>query len=471
MFDRLCSLENLELAYKKARKRKTLKPYVIEFEKNLKGNLTQLRDELLSDIYRPKPLETFILREPKTRKISKSDFRDRVVHHALCNVIEPIFEKLFIHDSYANRIGKGAFKAIERFDVFKRKVSGNNKRACFILKSDIRHYFETVDHEIMISILKRKISDEKVMQLIKSILANYNSKEDGKGMPLGNLTSQFFANVYLNDLDQFVKHKLRAKYYIRYVDDFVILHNDKKLIRDCNAKIDDFLKAKLALELHPQKTKIFALKNGVAFLGFRIFYFHKLIRKQNIRKFERKFDKFKNLYEKGAVPREKVVESFESWLAHISHADTYKYKRHLIRIFNQNFPINPKVKILQNKKNKNFIKKTRISNFPFSSQKTLQLYKNGLNIKEIAEQRNIKESTVWEHLAKLIEYNQLPVWKVLPKEKIAKILNCISSKEDTLKDIKSRLNDNSITFDEINCVLAHFRNKSRKKILENFSPY
>ena len=209
MFDELCSLENLELAYKKARKRKTLKPYVIEFEQKLKENLIQLRNELLSGIYNPRPLNSFILRDPKTRKISKSDFRDRVVHHALCNVIEPIFEKLFIYDSYANRIGKGAFKAIERFDAFKRKISGNNKSRCFILKSDIKHYFENVDHKIMVSILKRKIADEKIMHLICLILANYNSQENGKGMPLGNLTSQFFANVYLNELDQYDKHKLR----------------------------------------------------------------------------------------------------------------------------------------------------------------------------------------------------------------------------------------------------------------------
>lgn len=208
MYEELCSFKNLHLAFRKARKRKTLKLYVVEFEKNLDDNLNQLRQELLSFSYRPMPLKTFIVRDPKTRKISKSHFRDRVVHHALCNVIEPIFQKCFIYDSFANQINKGTLKAIERFDYFKRKASLNNTKTCYLLKSDIRQYFETVDHSIILSILGRKIADGRVMWLIKVILDNYSGKEEGKGMPLGNLTSQFFANVYLNELDHFVKHEL-----------------------------------------------------------------------------------------------------------------------------------------------------------------------------------------------------------------------------------------------------------------------
>ena len=148
LYERLCSYENLDLAFRKARKRKTLKHYVIEFELNLKENLENLRTELLFHSYTPKPLETFIIRDLKTRKISKSDFKDRVVHHALCNIIEPIFQKLFIYDSFANQIGKGTLKALERFDYFKRKVSKNNTREIFILKADVRHYFDEVDHNV-----------------------------------------------------------------------------------------------------------------------------------------------------------------------------------------------------------------------------------------------------------------------------------------------------------------------------------
>ena len=464
LYGKLCSYKNLEMAFRKARKRKTLKHYVVEFEKNIQENLLQLKTELIFHIYKPKPLETFIVHDPKTRKISKSDFRDRVIHHALCNLIEPIFDKTFIYDSYANRIGKGTFKAIERFDFFKRKVSKNNSRSCFILKADVRHYFEKVNHKILLSIIEKKVPEERVLWLIKLILSNHKVKENGKGMPLGNLTSQFFANVYLNELDKFVKHKLKAKYYIRYVDDFVILHSSRNILEEYKLKINEFLSLNLDLKLHPDKSKIFNLDSGAGFLGFRIFYFHKIVRKQNIRKFEKKFDKFKRLYKKNAVSRKKVVESFESWLAHITHANTYKYRRHLIRIFNACFPVVPNINIENIKKHENFIKKVKDSYFQFSSQKTLQLFKNGLSVKDIAERRNIKESTVWGHLAKLIEYNQLSVWEVLPKEKILSILPRIIGENDKLKDVKQRINDDSVIFDEIACVLAFIKNRDRKKI-------
>ncbi len=170
LWKELCSCNNLELAYKKARKHKTTKDYAINFEKDLQNNLLLLRSELLLHCYNPKPLVNFIVRDPKTRKISKSDFRDRVIHHALCNIIEPIFEKGFIYDSYANRKGKGTLKALQRFDCFKRKISKNNTIKCFVLKADIKKYFESVDHEILMKIVKKKIKDNKILWLIRKIL-------------------------------------------------------------------------------------------------------------------------------------------------------------------------------------------------------------------------------------------------------------------------------------------------------------
>ncbi|HLC60877.1 MAG TPA: helix-turn-helix domain-containing protein [Candidatus Nanoarchaeia archaeon] len=281
-------------------------------------------------------------------------------------------------------------------------------------------------------------------------------------MPLGNLTSQFFANVYLDELDQFVKHELKAKYYIRYVDDFVILHNSKKILADFKKKIGDFLKNKLIVELHPNKSYIIELDNGITFLGLRIFFYHKLIKKSNIGKFEAKLLQFQLDYKHGIISKDKALDSIEGWLAYISHANTYKYRNDLILFFNKCFAVEQN-QTVNNKKHKNFIKKVKITRYPFSSQKTLQFYKKELSIKDIAKQRNIKESTVWEHLAKLVEYNQLPVWKVLPKEKIGKILSAIRAADDKLKDIKCRLNNTAITFDEINCVLAHYKNNNRKK--------
>ena len=181
LYSQIASLENLFLAYKKARKGKSKKNYVIEFEENLIENLLKLQEELRNQTYQPKPLKTFILRDPKTRVISKSNFRDRIVHHALIRIIEPIFDKSFIYDSCANRIGKGNLFALRRFDLFKRKVSRNgkingwfstNQIKGYCLKADIRHYFEEINHEILISIIERKIKDEKIIWLIRQILGN-----------------------------------------------------------------------------------------------------------------------------------------------------------------------------------------------------------------------------------------------------------------------------------------------------------
>ncbi|MFH1290455.1 MAG: reverse transcriptase/maturase family protein, partial [Nanoarchaeota archaeon] len=223
-----------------------------------------LHYELKYGTYYPRPLETFVLRDPKTRKISKSDFRDRIVHHAIVNILEPIFEKVFIYDSCANRKGKGALFAIKRFNEFKYKVSHNgkingwiseNQAKGYCLKADIKHYFQEIDHEILLEMISRKIKDMRVMWLIGQIIkrtleCREREREIIKGMPLGNLTSQFFANVYLNELDYFVKHILRAKYYIRYVDDFVILNESNSQLEIWKNEIDNFLKEKLKIELH-----------------------------------------------------------------------------------------------------------------------------------------------------------------------------------------------------------------------------
>lgn len=172
LWKELCSYDNLYLAYRKARKHKTTKDYVVEFEKDLKNNLLLLCSELMLHCYNPKPLVNFIIHDPKTRKISKSNFRDRVIHHALCNVIEPIFDKGFIFDSFANRKGKGALKAVERFDCFKRKASRNNSACCYVLKADIRKYFENVNHSILIDIIRKRIKDRDIIWMIRKILAN-----------------------------------------------------------------------------------------------------------------------------------------------------------------------------------------------------------------------------------------------------------------------------------------------------------
>lgn len=326
LYQELCSEENLAQAFKKAAKGKSRKQDIIAFSVNLKESLHSLRMQLIMETYTPKPLTTFIIRDPKTRKIRKSDFKDRVVHHAICNIIEPIFERLFIHDSFANRKGKGTLAALQRFDAFKLKASKNNTRQCYVLKADIRHYFEEVSHDILLSILGRRIKDGALIGLIRKVLKNYPGDI---GMPLGNLTSQFFANVYLNELDQFVKHTLHARYYLRYVDDFVILHPDKHVLEGYKAQISSFLKERLSLEMHPGKTKIIPFNKGVAFLGFRNFPHHKLPRKTNIR----------TMWHRLAQRNYDMICLFlEGWLAYAKRASIYTLHRKISSFVEALFP-------------------------------------------------------------------------------------------------------------------------------------
>ena len=338
LFEELYSWENLEDAYWKARKRKANSPKVQEFEKHWQLRLVTIMRELPSRTYRPQPLKTFVLRDPKTRVICVSEFRDRVVHHALVNILQPIFQPRFIYDSYASQKGKGTLPALERFDVFIRKISKNGRRLPyarnanmvqgFVLKADIRHYFDTVDQAVLLRIISKRVKDKNVLWLVKVILDNYNSGTPGKGMPLGNWTSQFFANVYLNELDQFVKHKLPAKYYIRYVDDFVILDSTKAQLQYFQQQIKEFLKT-LNLELHPTKCKIIPLGNGVSFLGFRVFYHYKRVRAGNVRKIKARFMSILDDYEMGLASAHDVIEVMQGWNGHAMHGNTYRLRQAL----------------------------------------------------------------------------------------------------------------------------------------------
>ncbi len=330
-------MKNLRKAYRKARKGKGAKWYIKEFNTHLEKNLLQLQKELCTMTYKPQPMKTFVISDPKTRVISASVFRDRIVHHALCNIIEPIFDKTFIYDSYANRKNKGTHAALKRFDLFAKKVSGNgmllpnaknrNQIYGYVFKADIKHYFDSVDHEVLMKIIQEKIKDDKVLLLLKKIVDNHASD---KGMPIGNLTSQFFANVYLNELDYFVKHRLKAKYYIRYVDDFIILDASKQKLESYKTAISEFLKT-IKLELHPEKSKIVPLRNGVKFLGFRVFYKYKIPKKSNIRVLKNRIEHFIELYRDGITNKNEILERISGWNAYAMHANTYKFRRQIMK--------------------------------------------------------------------------------------------------------------------------------------------
>lgn len=336
LFHKVCSFQNLLRAAQKAQKNKRFKENTARFNFELENMLLKLSEELLNRTYRPGSYHRFLVYEPKKRLISAAPYRDRVVHHALCNVIEPIFEKTFIYDSYANRAGKGTHAAILRFQEFCRK----NK---YMLKCDIKKYFDSIDRGILIEMISKKIKDKDTLDLIKKILFGKGDKileeETGvkgkeiKGIPLGNLTSQFFANLYLNGLDHFIKEELREKYYIRYVDDFVVFGNDKERLWNVYEMIKKYLSG-LGIELHPVKTRILPVNQGAEFLGFRIFPEKRLLKKANFFRFRRRLLKMKNFYHKH--PKfdiiKKISQSVLSWVSHAKWGDTAKLRE---KLFNE----------------------------------------------------------------------------------------------------------------------------------------
>jgi len=341
LFTKLCSEDNLYKAYRKARKGKSKKIYVTRFESNLNNNLSQLKKELEEKTYYPSNLNKFVIRDPKTRIIHASIFRDRVVHHAIVNILEPIYENIFIYDSFASRKNKGVHEAVDRFEGFVRRVSGNGKLVKqpfnrnsitgYVLKADIRKYFDTMHHEVLISILRRKIKDEDFIDIVK-ILLNKFETEQGKGLPLGNYTSQFFANVYLNELDYFIKHALHAKYYIRYVDDFVILHRKKQILEKYLKKIEEFM-IDLKINLHPDKSEIHALRNGLVFLGYKVFYNYRRLRKRNVRYFMRKLTAYEDMLKAGLLTEDEIKIKLTGWFGYAQHANTYQLRKRILGQF------------------------------------------------------------------------------------------------------------------------------------------
>ena len=205
----------------------------------------------------------------------------------------------------------------------------------FVFKADIKRYFENVDQQILLKIINKKIKDKRVFWLIKQVLDNYDSKTKNKGMPLGNYTSQFFANVYLNELDYFVKHKLKARYYIRYVDDFVILHKSKNLLEEYKKKINGFLNKNLKIELHQDKSKVIPIRSGINFLGYKVFYYYKIIKRSNKERFEKKFLENIKEYKEGIEDYAVLISILNGWFGYIKWANTYKYRKKLIKLLEE----------------------------------------------------------------------------------------------------------------------------------------
>ncbi|MCK4649721.1 group II intron reverse transcriptase domain-containing protein [Candidatus Pacearchaeota archaeon] len=326
LFQEVCEYGNLNNAYLKARRGKNYVSEALNFDYNLENGLVDLQCELRNQTYETGKYRHFIIFEPKERKISALPFRDRVVHHAVCNVIEPMFEKKFIYDSYACRKGKGTHAGADKLQKFIRSANDNY----YVLKCDVSKYFPSVNQEILKQLIREKIADKKLLWLSDNII---NSA--GRGIPIGNLTSQLFANIYLNKLDEYMKYELKIKYYIRYMDDFIILHESKQYLHEVKENVRVFF-VSMKLTLHPKKANIFPITLGIDFLGYRIFNNHRLIRKSTVKRFlkivKRKIEK----YDYGVMSFDKLMESFNSWEAYMAHGDSYKLKNSLHKEYFKN---------------------------------------------------------------------------------------------------------------------------------------
>jgi RNA-directed DNA polymerase len=327
-YNTLTSLDNLFIAWQEFRKGKKSKKDVLVFERYLEDNLFSLFHDLQSKTYRHGSYESFYVNDPKRRHIHKARVRDRVVHHLLYTYLYKLFDKQFICDSYSCRIDKGTHKAVDRLEVFTRKVSKNYARDCWVLHCDIKKFFASVDHEILKELLNKKISDPDICRLLSDVIDSFNTGYS-KGIPLGNLTSQIFANIYLNDLDQFVKHELRIKYYIRYADDFVIVSRNKEQLESYIPFVGEFLKT-LKLDLHPQKITIRKLSWGIDFLGYISLPYYRLPRTQTRRRLFQKLDKRQRNLLKNTISYESYNQSLQSYLGYLKHTNSFKLKQHLI---------------------------------------------------------------------------------------------------------------------------------------------
>ena len=265
-------------------------------------------------IYRHAPYEAFNISDPKPRNIHKASVRDRLLHHALYRILYPFFERTFIADSYSCRLDKGTHKAINRFRAFAYQASKNRTKTVWALKGDIRKFFASINQIILTEIITRYIPDTDIVWLISKIVESFHSTRKGVGLPLGNLTSQLLVNVYMNTFDQFIKHALKAQYYIRYADDFIILSQDKKWLLNILPKAKDFLWDELHLELHPKKVSIRTIASGVDFLGWVHFIDHRVLRTTTKRRMMKK------------LTGTKSNETIQSYLGLLTHGNAYKIR-------------------------------------------------------------------------------------------------------------------------------------------------
>ncbi|MBS0655583.1 MAG: group II intron reverse transcriptase domain-containing protein [Verrucomicrobia bacterium] len=326
IFELMTSLEHLFQCWDQFRQGKRKKKDVQYFERHLEDNIFQLHHDLITFQYQHEPYHHFYVTDPKQRHISKATVRDRLVHHMVYEVLTEIFDKKFIFHSLSSRLGKGTHVGVAQLHQMIRKVSANGIRPCFALKMDIKRFFDSIDHQILKTLLRQKIQDERALHIIDAIIDSFrvnNGSLGEVGIPLGNVTSQLFANVYLHELDDFIKKTLRERFYLRYCDDFIILSNNEHHLYALIATIGDFLSSQLKLELHPRKVIIRKLSQGIDFVGYVLFSHHILLRARTKQRMKKRLNEAYGSYLFGTINAAGMDQKLQSYLGLLSHANQH----------------------------------------------------------------------------------------------------------------------------------------------------
>ncbi len=320
IFHEVVSVANLFAAWNEFKKGKRKKRDVALFELHLENNIFALHRVLTNKTFFHEPYTDFYVCDPKRRHIHKASVRDRVLHQAIFRVLYPVFDKHFIFDSYSSRLNKGTHAGVARLKDACCKVSRNWKSSAWVLKCDVRKFFDSIDHGILRSLINEKVDDMELLALLDILFASFENTK-GKGLPLGNVTSQLFANIYLNELDQFIKHELKARHYFRYCDDFVIVHADQTFLETAENRIAQFLQEKLLLHLHPYKVEIRKVRQGIDFLGYVVLPHHIVLRTKTKKRMLRNLWNGLQHITSGEIDKSQLSATLHAYLGILSHAN------------------------------------------------------------------------------------------------------------------------------------------------------
>ncbi|MEK7623171.1 MAG: reverse transcriptase/maturase family protein [Patescibacteria group bacterium] len=324
------TIENLFFAWDEFKKGKQQKPDVLFFERNLEDNIFLLHEELTTKMYQHQGYRTFHVYDPKFRVINKATVRDRIVHHLVFRFLEPIFQPGFTHQSYSCQSGKGIHLGVDEVSCALRKVSRNDTQTVWALKLDIKKFFASVDHGILFSLLRKKVNEPDMLWLLEQIIESFHSPDiPGKGMPIGNLTSQIFANIYLSELDYFAKHTLREKYYFRYADDFLFLHPEREHLENILVIVEDFVEKKLQLTIHPNKIVFRKFNQGIDWVGYVLLPHYRVLRAKTKKRLFKKVLRKVELFNQGVLDDFSLEQTVQSYLGLLGHCSSYRIQQEL----------------------------------------------------------------------------------------------------------------------------------------------